>query len=147
MTRQTFAAALAATMGGAASPAGGMDGTDRDVFYFLLLGKKMPHRAAILREFLEDRHLFHFSSEEEAANSALRRQWLERHVPVSEFSSELFFSQMQSSDFVVYAERFWDRVILKMSRDCLHFPFLQNWERDPAAAASPAGRGRAEPRL
>ncbi len=128
--RNQFCHALAATIIAstkANSPIDVMDRMDRDVFYFLLFGKKLSNsnRSSIVREFRYDAQSFHYLSADELASSQLRRQWLDDHVSIPNSMSELMLSQLQSSDLLYAAERFWDSVIVKMSKECAQFPFLR----------------------
>lgn len=119
-----------------------IDRVDREVLYFLLSGKHIADRKSIARELHGDVALLHFLSDDERATSEARRSWLEEHVTVAEKASELFFSQLKSSDLALYAERFWDKIVDSMSRNCLHFPFFK-WEGDEHSSSG-GGGGKAK---
>ncbi len=99
-----------------------MDFFDRDIMYFILLGKRMSGRSHVFRELKADSESFHFINEDESIKSRDRRIWIESNFSMTEFSSELFFSQLQTSDLIMYAERFWDNVVSRMARECICFP-------------------------
>jgi hypothetical protein len=122
ITKLKFCNAMASTV--TSKTVDTMDRLDRDIFYFLLFGKKNLNRATIMREYRYDKIMFHYMSKDEEANSLLRRQWLEDTIHIHQTSSELFLSQLQSSDLLNAAEKFWDNIIVKMSKECLQFPFL-----------------------
>lgn len=123
MNKTEFASILAAgasqSGGGGGAGAGGvlssMDPFDRTVFYFLLFGKHIRDHTAIAREFASDEEVFHYRSDDEASASLARRQYLEGKISIGERASELFFSQLKTSDIMLYAERFWNNVIVKMT--------------------------------
>jgi hypothetical protein len=105
-----------------------IDRLDRDIFYFLLFGKKVSNRSVIVREYRNDSMIFHYLLRDEQENCELRRTWLNDHISVPDSISELFLSQLQTSDLFYAAEKFWDTVIVKMSKDCLQFPFLHSFD-------------------
>jgi hypothetical protein len=99
-----------------------MDYFDRDILYFILLGKRMSGRSHVVRELRADVDAFHFNNKDDLATSKLRRHWIERNFSMTEFSSELFFSQLQTTDLIMYAERFWDNVVARLVRESDELP-------------------------
>jgi myosin heavy subunit len=126
MNKLTFCTQLANSIHGKCE----IDRTDRDALVFLVYGKRVLHLRGLFREFRSAERIFHFSSDDEAVSSTQRRLWLLRAVSgmqctQSDASTDLFFSQLQTSELVSFAERFWEVVIDRMCRECKHFPFLR----------------------
>ena len=136
MTKHKFTAAIATSI----TLDTCIDQFDRDIFYFLLFGKNILNYNSILREYNTSNILFHSNNEDEINASIERKIWLDMNIPIIDKSSELFFSQLKAPDLALYAERFWDSIIEKMSIECLYFPFLK-WEGDPHRKPSIANSG------
>jgi hypothetical protein len=123
LTQSRFCNALASTVTNKSSNEEcNMDRLDRDIFYFLLFGKKSLNRSTIIREYLSDPMIFHYVSPQEQVNCDRRKKWLDENLFVPNSVSELFLSQLQASDLYYAAEKFWDMIVEKMAKECQQFP-------------------------
>lgn len=140
MSKKIFCEQLAAAVTVTGKPSE-LDRSDASALCFLVFGKRIADLRGVLREYSSDKRLFQFTSDDEAASSAQRRQWLWQQVTrtaplATAADSELFLSQLQLSEAVAFAERFWELVIDTMSRDCRQFPFLRLLDRKDSITSS-----------
>eukprot|EP00981_Chlorochromonas_danica_P005298 scaffold1058_cov155-Ochromonas_danica.AAC.43 len=131
VSRYQFALQIAQAVAGKSE----LDRIDKQALCCLIFNKRVADLRPLAREFLADREVFHFASEDEARSSAQRRDWLWKHLSSflstpshassSDAATDLFFSQLQLSELTALAERFWEVVVERMARECRQFPFLR----------------------